>query len=277
MSRKFKRLALTALLASSVTVSGCAQMMNFSDKVWSGTKNFTVNSGKKVATLLRPRAEREEPVFVFNERGEQVDPQAQPRVYDTGPSLREQYVIDNTYNNQPVTASQGAVQTAPAAYGASTYYGSGYETVPSPAPSSNDTYTTSSYSGSYSGGYTGGSYTYQAAPDYNYQPYDNAQYSAGEPTGQTYYYGPQSVQPEEPQQNYAHNNYSSPLPDLSYVKLSGTTSIYDWQSCQAQAGGYIEPEGTGFKIRSDFDYCMRMNGYVPEREAIQFMDAQTLP
>ena len=67
------------------------------------------------------------------------------------------------------------------------------------------------------------------------------------------------------------------MPNLSYVKLSGGTSISDWQSCQSEAGGYIQPAQNGFTIRPDFDYCMRVKGYIPEGEALEFIDSEFLP
>lgn len=241
MSRKLKTLLMSSVMASTVTLSGCAQMLNLSDMMWTGTKNFTVKSGQKIASVLRPRAKREEPVFVFNERGEAV-PQQGVETYTP------------TYTSDPY---------------ASPYASNGYSSQPY-SYGGQDAYTSGTYSAPSS---TYGASTYQSGTNYYGDASYNHNYTPGQSTGETYYYGPQSPQPVEVEQSYADNRF---LPDMSYVKLSGQTSISDWQSCQAQAGGYIEPEGHGYKIRSDFDYCMRVNGYLPEREAIQYMDANTL-
>ena len=204
-----KRLTITCLALAAVNLSGCAQIMNIGDAVWGETKQITTGSKNKLLSLLRPRAERQDPVF------------------EAQPANTEQY----------------------AAYDAPSYV-SGltpidlemYEFVSELPPLPIRKYVSHSVIEIYS------------------LPSQDPYQLAGAP---------------EPR--YIVSQPEPELPDLSYVKVAGQTSAIDWQNCQNLAGGYITADDNGFKVRPDFDQCMRVNGYIPEREALQFMASQTLP
>lgn len=204
---RLKRTAVALSCVATLGLGGCAQIMNFGDLMWSETKHATYKTSHKVMAMLRPKAKRAEPVFVYTQ------PQrAQSRSYPQAPALRG--------------------QTSPQ-YRA--YEARSYETRP-----------------------------YNSAP-----LYASAPRAAATPSAQ---YQSRDVEPA-----LAGAPETSGMPDMSYVKMSGSTSISDWQSCQAQAGSYIQPQGAGFVIHPNFDGCMRQRGYIPEREALVFMERQALP
>lgn len=208
-----KPLLMCGLVMSALGLSGCAQMMNLGDLIWTESKHATVKTSHKVMAMLRPKAPRAEPVFVHND----VSAYEAQSQY-TPPSLRGQNVQDS----QPIAIEfyqrpQEGVQTASAA-----------QTTPRPISTPRPSPVSAPFQGS------------------------------------------------ETQLALAPASEMD-MPDMAYVKLSGSTSISDWQSCQAEAGSYIQPRGAGFIVHPNFDDCMRARGYIPEREALVFMERVALP
>ena len=165
-----KRTALTLIAISTLSLSGCAQMMNFGDLMWTESKYAVSKVLTPVKMALRGKQSYNEPVFASHE-------------------------LDPDYGSYPASPQRRVVNTPQVA------------PLP-PLPQSAD---------------MGG------------------------------------------------------MPNLSYVKMGGGTSISDWQDCQNTAGSYITPNGAGFMITPAFDGCMRAKGYIPEDEALAAMDSQTAP
>ena len=172
-----KRSALTLIAISTLSLSGCAQMMNFGDLMWTESKHAVSKVFTPVKMALRGKQSYNEPVFASHE----LDP-----IYASYPAHPTQYSAQ---------AQQRVINTP--------------RYAPPPAL-------------------------------------------------------PQSAEIGD-------------MPNLSYVKMGGGTSISDWQECQNMAGSYITPQGAGFMITPAFDGCMRAKGYIPEDEALAAMDSQIAP
>ena len=165
-----KRSALTLIAFSTLSLSGCAQMMNLGDLIWTESKYAVNKVVTPVKMALRGKQSYKEPVFA----GHETDPVYMP------------------YSDYAPRRTINTPQYAP----------------PPPPPQSAD---------------------------------------------------------------------MGSMPNLSYVKMGGGTSISDWQNCQSMAGSYVTPNGSGFMITPAFDDCMRVIGYIPEGEALAMMDRQAAP
>lgn len=168
-----KRSALTFIAISTVSLSGCAQMMNLGDMMWTESKHAVNKVVTPVKMALRGKQNYNAPVFAAHD----LDP------------------IYSPYSVYPAQTSRRIVNT------------------------------------------------------------------------------PQIAPPPPPMQNAEAGG----MPNLSYVKMGGGTSITDWQNCQNMAGSYVTPHGAGFMITPGFDQCMRGKGYIPEDEALSMMDRQAAP
>lgn len=213
-----KHLTVSCLALCAINLSGCAQIANFGDMIWSETKSLTLTSKNKLMAALRPRSERADPVFV----------------------------------NDSAIAEYETVHTPLAEINPAQPYA---EAISQYTPQPESVETTNSSNRPYD--------SYHAHADI--QPIKNTQYSYTD-VAQPPFMGSQTA-----------SDLYEELPDLSYVKLTGSPTAIDWKDCQAQAGGYIIADHTGFRVRPDFDYCMRVKGYVPEREAARFLEIQALP
>jgi len=171
-----KRSALTLIAISTLSLSGCAQIMNFGDMMWTESKYVVNKVVSPVKMALRGKQTYNEPVFASHD----LDPV---------------YTSSTPYAPSSAQTSGRTIPTP--------------RTAPMPPP-------------------------------------------------------PQSAD-------------MGGMPNLSYVKMGGGTSISDWQNCQSMAGSYVTPNGAGFMITPGFDNCMRGKGYIPEDEALAMMDSQAAP
>ncbi len=264
-----KRLTVSCLAICAVNLSGCAQIVNFGDILWSETKSRTLSGTDKLMAALRPRSERKEPIFItdpviaeyetvhtpaFNNKTaidvvNRGHASLQPRPIN-GLEPLPAYPDERPAHTQLAHAQ--AIQTQPILAGGPAEAYNIYKNIPAQT--------------SYSQPVSTRPIITQPAPTYSNQP--NTQYSYANTASHPVTSAAQIAQMPA---------ISQELPDLSYVKLSGRISADDWQDCEAQAGGYILADNAGFRLRPDFDYCMRAKGYVPESEAVSFMEAQLLP
>jgi len=54
--------------------------------------------------------------------------------------------------------------------------------------------------------------------------------------------------------------------NISFVKMGGGSNMYDWLTCEAEAGGFVRVVQGGYLIEPEFESCMRGRGYKPESE-----------
>jgi len=57
-----------------------------------------------------------------------------------------------------------------------------------------------------------------------------------------------------------------PTDDISFVKMGGGSNMYDWVTCETEAGGFIRVTQNGYLVDPAFESCMRAKGYKPESE-----------
>lgn len=54
--------------------------------------------------------------------------------------------------------------------------------------------------------------------------------------------------------------------DISFIKIGGGSDMQDWMNCEAEVGGYMSWENGENVVSQDFEICMRMNGYILEKD-----------
>lgn len=66
------------------------------------------------------------------------------------------------------------------------------------------------------------------------------------------------------------NDYTSDdsldVSDTSFIKIGGGSDMQDWMNCETQSGGYMSWENGEHIVSQDFEICMRMIGYVLEKD-----------
>lgn len=66
--------------------------------------------------------------------------------------------------------------------------------------------------------------------------------------------------------DYFDQDDSLDISGTSFVKIGGGSNMQDWMNCEVESGGYMTWENDEYVISQDFEICMRMNGYVLEKE-----------
>lgn len=215
------------LIGAALSLSACSTLNSVAGSVWNGTENIASKAGNSVASLFR----------------------SAPK-HDTGAAFLLSHG-DETLNTQKLAArvagerggyyavQRGTAAQAPVIYRSDTDRLRGLS-----APSH------SQLRGPYKGyqSYERGA-SFERPIQLNWQ--ESAQESAA----------PRSSFSQRP---------SSPVTQdgaLSYVKIGGGSTMAEWQSCEAQAGGYFVPSAGGFTVMPAFDRCMRGHGYITEAEA----------